>query len=587
MKFKPIYCWFVVCAVLFAFLQMEYEFHFYFVEQNQLFQNDLAFVSDMLRHSGGLADIAAGFLVQFFFYPFVGAAITALLLTVSGWLAHTIIKKIAPEAKLLVFCLLLVVSLLFVHLDYIYLVSGTIAFILSLIAVYLTFLFKKFELRIGAEVFFSLVLFFLAGSVYVLYSLAVILIEILFFKSGKRFFVMFLVLEVALIGWLGVKYAVCGEYRTVFLPDFYYNLLAEPETVLYFPWLSMPLLIVVARLTNRPFKRNMMISFVVIQLVIVGSFFWKGIPKYDWREMYEVKKFDWYSRSGQWDKILEQSKGKITYYRKLCYVNLALSECGELGDRMFAFEQRDPWGLISTWDKTTIISLLHSDITFSMDYIALSQEMAFEAYVSAMNGGNPRALKRLVQTNLIFGAYPVAEKYIRILENTLAYRDWAKSQRRFLYNDEAVENDSLLGAKKRSLPANSELSLRTDIETELQQIVENNPDSRSAFEYLVASRLLAKDLEKIKLLLDKYLELKNRSASSERLVLPRHLQEAICILNESEPSTWAGLGVSDETADRFIAFKQILLSNRNNPNALPAIMARQFGHTYWYFVAFK
>lgn len=49
-----------------------------------------------------------------------------------------------------------------------------------------------------------------------------------------------------------------------------------------------------------------------------------------------------------------------------------------------------------------------------------------------MGYGNPRMLKRLVQTNLIYGAYPVAEKYIRILENTFYYKDWAKSQRKFL-----------------------------------------------------------------------------------------------------------------------------------------------------------
>ena len=38
---------------------------------------------------------------------------------------------------------------------------------------------------------------------------------------------------------------------------------------------------------------------------------------------------------------------------------------------------------------------------------------------------------------IIVGFFLVAEKYIKLLERTLAYRDWAKERRRFLYNDKA------------------------------------------------------------------------------------------------------------------------------------------------------
>ena len=67
-------------------------------------------------------------------------------------------------------------------------------------------------------------------------------------------------------------------------------------------------------------------------------------------------------------------------------------------------------GLIVPWNKQEHVSCLLSDVYFTMGAIASSQEMAFEAFVSAMGDGNPRMLKRLVQTNLIFGDYPVAEK---------------------------------------------------------------------------------------------------------------------------------------------------------------------------------
>lgn len=83
---------------------------------------------------------------------------------------------------------------------------------------------------------------------------------------------------------------------------------------------------------------------------------------------------------------------------------------------MFAFDQHGPQGLLASWNKTFTVSTLLSDAYFTLGEIALSQEMAFEGYVTVIGAGNPRNLQRLVQTNLIYGTYPIAEKYISILE---------------------------------------------------------------------------------------------------------------------------------------------------------------------------
>ena len=74
------------------------------------------------------------------------------------------------------------------------------------------------------------------------------------------------------------------------------------------------------------------------------------------------------------------------------------------------------------WNKSTTISALLSDVYFTMGNVAAAQEMAFESNIGALCDGNPRMTQRLVQTNLIYGAYPVAEKYIAVLENTSIIR---------------------------------------------------------------------------------------------------------------------------------------------------------------------
>ena len=55
-----------------------------------------------------------------------------------------------------------------------------------------------------------------------------------------------------------------------------------------------------------------------------------------------------------------------------------------------------------------------------------------------------RALKRLVETNIISGHYDVARKYISILEETLLYRKWAQSMRVLVDNPKLIENNPFL-----------------------------------------------------------------------------------------------------------------------------------------------
>ena len=111
---------------------------------------------------------------------------------------------------------------------------------------------------------------------------------------------------------------------------------------------------------------------------------------------------------------------------------MALARKGILADEAFKYTQHGPRGLMVAWNKSTTISALLSDVYFTMGNVAAAQEMAFESNIGALCDGNPRMTQRLVQTNLIYGAYPVAEKYIAVLENTFYYKYWAKAQRKFL-----------------------------------------------------------------------------------------------------------------------------------------------------------
>lgn len=583
MKYKFVAFWLIVFGVLFAFLQTSFQYHFYYIEQSQLFLFSKTYVADKLVLPGGLSLLLSGFLVQFFILPYVGPAVVAALLTGVGVCTTGIIKRIAPSSKLFVLSLLPLLALLFMHFDFNYRVQGTVCYLMMTASLYGYMRIRKDDFRLMAGCLLAPALFWLAGSIAVVFALMICLFELLQ-KTPKWYFAIIAIAEVFLLGLGVVYFSLMGEYRWVFGPDLYYHYTLHPKSVIYYSWLCLPLVVLVAFfLRNKkglPEKKLLIGVGCIAQLGVVGGILWWGIPEFNDAKTLRLKKLDYFARTEQWDKTIEECKGKLTNFLYMCHLNMALANKGLLADHMFNFDQRGPQGLIVQWNKSENISCMLSDIYFAMGATASAQEMAFEGYVSAMEDGNPRMLKRLVQTNLIYGDYPIAEKYIAVLEKTFAYRDWARAQRNYLYNDQAVESDPVLGSRRRMLAEQNSLAMIDGLTGDLEQFLKKGPANSAAMQYLGAIYLLSKDLEGFKALLDKYY-------GTEYLpVLPVHFQEAVIVMSEKEPDYWKRFNISETVVARFADYKKQVLSNRNN-SALAGLLNRSYGNTYWFYFMFK
>ena len=583
MKYKLVAFWLIVFGALFAFLQMCFEYHFYYIEQSQLFLFSEAYIRNKLLLPGGFSMLVAEFLVQFFIRPYVGALVTEALLTGVGVCTAGIVKRIAPVSGLFILYVLPMLALLFMHFDFNYRVQGTVCYLMmmALLCGYMRIRNDLFRLVAGCVL--VPVLFWLAGSIAVLFAGMVCLFEGLR-KTPKWYISLIGVAEVLLLGVGTVYFSLMGEYRWVFGPDLYYHYTLHPKEIIYYSWICLPLVFLVAffirnknSLSGKKWRAGIS---CIAQLAMIAAVLWWGMPKYSDAKTLKLKKLDYFARTEQWDKTIEECKGKLTNFLYMCHLNMALANKGELSDKMFNFDQRVPQGLLVQWNKSENISCMLSDIYFTMGATASSQEMAFEGYVSAMEDGNLRMLKRLVQTNLIYGTYPVAEKYISILEKTYAYRDWAQSQRKYLYNDEVVESDPILGTRRRMLPDRNSLAMIKGLAGDLALFLEKGPANSAALQYLGAMYLLAKDLEGFKALVEKYY-------GTEFLpVLPVHFQEAVIVMSEKEPDYWKRFNVSETIVARFTDYKKQVLANRNN-SAIAGLLNRSYGNTYWFYFMFK
>lgn len=271
-----------------------------------------------------------------------------------------------------------------------------------------------------------------------------------------------------------------------------------------------------------------------------------------------------------WDRVIAEyiDDGENVYYDKIARLNLALAQTGQLAEKAFSYTQAGSAGLLPEWDQSGANGGLLSEIYLAMGYVSLAQRMAFETDVLAEDH-DPEMLAQLVRTNLIFGAYPVAEKYITELEKRPESREWACAQRRFLSDDSAVESDPLLGEMRKCIPDENFTSGEKGLTDALRAIIRANPTHRQAVEYLGTLYLLDMDFEEIRAFLDEFY-------GTEALpVLPKSFAEAACMLSEMEHGYWKTVGVSQKTYNSFRDFVKRLGTG---------LSMDKFKDSYYYYV---
>lgn len=280
MKLKVAAFWLVIFAALFVFLQEYSKYHFYFIEQIQLFQFTWEYISEKLIIPGGFALALSEFLVQFFILPYAGAAITAGLLVIAGLEIRGIVRRIVPDTNMFLLYLIPVALIMFIHFDFNYLVFGTVALDIMLLALYLCVRMSNDKWRIGAEILLTPILFGLIGAAAFLFSILVVVYE-LFNKTPRWYWSLLSCALAVLCGVCSVYLAALGEYRFAFLPDAYYHTALHPKPVIYYSWISLPVILVISfglKRRLKPVGKKLLIVGGIAQVVMLFLLCWWGVP---------------------------------------------------------------------------------------------------------------------------------------------------------------------------------------------------------------------------------------------------------------------------------------------------------------------
>jgi hypothetical protein len=574
--------WTSVFLALWAFLEINYAYHFYYVEQENLFLFTGNFFLQKLSVLAGFSDWLSVFFVQFWVLPHMGALIMAALLTVCGLLLRGVLVRIAPKQPYFILSLLPLFCFIYVQFDYYYRVQGTVAYLLMLTALYGYVRIQPERTRRWTGILLTFLLFWLAGSVSGLFALSAVLFE-KFSGSKCYFYMLFLPLFSAGLSLLSVYLCMTGAFRFALLPDMYYYPRITTVPVLYFSWIVLLLVLGAAYFLRNcdPLKAESAKGKIILggQVVLIVGLAYLGLAKYRNTTQYGTEMLNHYARNEQWDKIPGLFKGRISNFIFMNYLNLALAHQNVLADSLFSFDQGEPTALMVQYNDSPQLGHLMSDIFFSAGNVAGAQRMAFEKSVT---DPNPRSLKRLVETHLIYGNDLVAEKYITILEQTLFYAGWAADHRRFLNDSAAVSADPVLGELRRCLPKKSKISgLDILSVADLESIAVANPSKKTAIEYLGCLFLLNESYDLFQAMIEKYYK-------TEVLpTLPRSFREAIILYSKQNEAYCKQYGVEDEMLQRFKDFRKLLATQNLNPESKSSSAKQLYGNTYWYYVITK
>lgn len=543
-----------------------------FQEQYQMFLFDIGYFLERIVLPGGLADYISEFLVQFYYMPVLGGTIIALLLMSIQAISWGLMKQYGMKAVFPGYLLSFVPSIVLwcAMGDQNLLLSFVVALSGALLMGWIHNRFHNRLVKVVFELVSTALVYWFLGPVVFLYAALMIGDTLMKGKqnghilSSLGYSACLLILTVAwiLLTTQSLQYPL---YR-IFSGLNYYR---YPGTVSPLPLGVMIWTVVVVFFGMVPdghawikkLQQSKVVMALAYVLVIVAS--WFGIKASFDAMTYDLIDYDFLVRTEQWDKIIEKAEKKpATTPLGVSCVNLALSQKGQLADRLFEFYQNGGEGLFPTFTRDMISPVSTAEIFFRLGMVNDAERYMFEAQEAIPNyRKSARLTRRIIECEIINGNYQVAAKLLRRLQKTLFYSNWANQTMALLGNEKAINQHPIYG-KLRKYREKKQDFLFSDREMDqmLGLLFLNDNHNRMAYEYLMCYELLQRDMEKFM----QYYPL-GRFVGYDHI--PRSFQEILIgnwMKTHSDPRT-IPYSVDAQNVNNTLNFIQLYMQNPKNP----------------------
>ena len=279
-----------------------------------------------------------------------------------------------------------------------------------------------------------------------------------------------------------------------------------------------------------------------------------GMPEWEIEKLLAV---DSEYRFGNYDRVVElvEQEEQPPTEMKFFY-NLVMAQRGQLPDVLLRFVPNELGTLHRIGPDTPLYTTKNmNELYWVLGDMTFTERAAMMANVFSPNNRNIRMVKRLAECNIVSGDTLAARKYLRLLEQTMAYRDWAhRAWQLPLYQ------------QKRQLRNQQDtLAVSDNSHFIMMQLLDSNPDNIVALDYMLCTELLLKDIANFKRDYDRY--------CSTRPRLKKLYQEALCVWlagTEAPQEEWQRLVTMPGVVERFVQY------NRQRGSTA-------YSDTYWYY----
>jgi tetratricopeptide (TPR) repeat protein len=282
------------------------------------------------------------------------------------------------------------------------------------------------------------------------------------------------------------------------------------------------------------------------------------------------------------DSVITAGKDNPTNNRLICYLtNIALYESGQMPYRLFHYKQMGTAGLLLNWEFANSSNLVWflGEVYYRLGMILQAEHCAFESFVSSHKGFDVKVLQRLALTNIARRDAATANKYLRYLDHSFFYRQWARQQR---VNLALAMADPAFHIPDTPIPARcNDFFIPYQMpEYTLLMLLESNPKHRMAFEYLMAYCMLQRDLEKVKWCIDNYY------GNFDYPAIPTLYEEALLlyknVYNEG-PDFFTRYPISNAALERYDRYIQAVNVARGGERQFQRFK-KQFDNTFWFYM---
>ncbi|MDE5673859.1 MAG: hypothetical protein K2I44_00760, partial [Muribaculaceae bacterium] len=472
-------------------------------EQLQLFQTTSSYFEDLMARPGGPATYIGEFFTQFFNNFWIGAAVMTVFLISVMLLSYLICNRFAPSAPKstnLALSIIPLISLLLFLGNPDVTLTFVVALSISLAGAYLFTSIK--DKPTTAIIFYSLMiagitlLYWLAGTVTIIFTFLIIAYA---FKAKHKS-----IANKTIFATVSLICLAANVYiRSFFLPyPLSYQLIGIGYTMMpdrLDTWqiivealcVIVPILAALFARLPKKFTIPALISVEILAAIILYP------RSYD-KATYRLIDYDYMVRANDWEGILRYSdEHDPDLPLSVSATNLAAGMTGQLDCRAFDYYQHGTEGLIPPFAKETLSSWTTGEIFFQLGMVNSAQRFYFEGMEAIPNyNKSGRAVKRLAETAIIRGEYPLAKKYLSMLRNTIFYKKWAQRNLALIKNQQAVENHPLYGTLRRRMIDERYLFSESELDKTLGQLFLKDSGNNLAKQYLILYPLLQRDLNK-------------------------------------------------------------------------------------------